>query len=79
MRSNLTVSLNFSYFSIEDFVDEFLVNVASGSDEVDILFDFIMFSTLSQANNDFRLGEIGSWSGVDFFSKTEGLEPPEVA
>ena len=79
MRSNLTVSLNFSYFSIEDFVDEFLVNVASGSDEVNELFDLIMFSTLSQANNDFRLGEIGSWSGVDLFSKVEILEPPEDA
>ena len=50
-----------------------------GSDEVDELFDFIMFSTLSQANNDFRLGEIGSWSGVDLFSKVEILEPPEDA
>ena len=38
-----------------------------------------MLSTLSQANNDFRLGEIGSWSGVDLFSKVEILEPPEDA
>ena len=54
MRSNLTVSLNFSYFSIEDFVDEFLVNVASGSDEVNELFDLIMFSTLSLLNRTWR-------------------------
>ena len=81
MRSKLSyhIFLNFFYFNIEDFVDEFLVNVASGSDEVDELFDFIMFSTLSQANNDFRLGEMGSWSDVDFFSKIELLEPPEDA
>ena len=67
-----------NFRNIEDFVDEFLVNVASGSDEVEELFDFIMFSTFSQANNDFRVGEtFGPWSGVDFFSKVELLEPPE--
>ena len=78
-----TGELSFSKLFLINFrniEDLFLVNVASGSDEVDELFDFIMFSTLSQANNDFRLGEIfGSWSGVDFFSKIELLEPPEDA